>query len=90
MYFGPTRRASEIIEKNPNLRFRTVPLPQAIKRRLQAQVEYVEGIHNKDLNDGYGSVYLPHALERKYPGARFETKWQFSPHLHFSDRGVGI
>jgi integrase len=27
---------------------RTVPLPQAVKQRLKAQVEYVEGIHSKD------------------------------------------
>lgn len=60
-----------------SLKDRTVPLPQAIKQRLQVQVEYVEGLHNKDLDDGYGSVYLPHALERKCPNAKFETKWQF-------------
>ncbi|MCJ7766557.1 MAG: integron integrase [Thiovulaceae bacterium] len=56
---------------------RTLPLPRAIKTRLQAQVQYVEMIHQKDLKDGYGSVYLPYSLERKYPSAKFETKWQF-------------
>jgi len=56
---------------------RITPLPQAIKQRLKAQVEYVEGIHAKDVADGYGSVYLPYALERKYPNAKHETKWQF-------------
>ncbi|PHS36658.1 MAG: integrase [Sulfurovum sp.] len=60
-----------------SLKDRTVPLPQAIKKRLQVQVEYVENLHRKDIDDGYGSVYLPHALERKYPNAKFETKWQF-------------
>jgi len=60
-----------------SLKDRTVPLPQAIKQRLKAQVEYVEGIHAKDVSDGYGSVYMPYALERKYPNAKFETKWQF-------------
>ncbi len=56
---------------------RTVPLPQAIKQRLNAQVDYVEGIHAKDVTDGYGSVSMPYALERKYPKAKHETKWQF-------------
>jgi len=60
-----------------SLKDRTVPLPQAIKQRLKTQVEYVEGVHAKDISDGYGSVYLPYALERKYPNAKFETKWQF-------------
>ena len=60
-----------------SLKDRTVPLPQKIKERLKAQVIKVEEIHKKDVADGYGSVYLPYALERKYPNAKFETKWQF-------------
>ncbi len=56
---------------------RTVPLPQTLKQRLKAQVEYVENLHAKDIEDGYGTVYLPYALERKYPNAKYETKWQF-------------
>jgi len=60
-----------------SLKDRTVPLPQVLKQRLKAQVEYVEQLHQKDIADGYGSVYLPYALERKYPHAKYETKWQF-------------
>ena len=56
---------------------RTVPLPQKIRQRLQMQVQYVEELHKNDLADGFGSVYLPHALERKFPNAHKETKWQF-------------
>lgn len=40
-------------------------------------MNYVEELHQKDLADGYGTVYMPYALERKYPHAKFETKWQF-------------
>ena len=60
-----------------SLKDRTVPLPQVLKQRLKAQVEYVEQLHKKDIAEGYGSVYLPYALERKYPNAKFETKWQY-------------
>jgi integron integrase len=60
-----------------SLKDRTVPLPQKIKQRLQMQVGYVEELHRKDLDDGFGSVYLPHALEQKFPSAHKETKWQF-------------
>jgi site-specific recombinase XerD len=56
---------------------RTVPLPQKIRQRLQMQVQYVEELHRNDLAEGFGSVYLPHALERKFPNAHKETKWQF-------------
>jgi integron integrase len=60
-----------------SLKDRTVPLPQKIRQRLQMQVGYVEELHRKDLDDGFGSVYLPHALEQKFPSAHKETKWQF-------------
>jgi len=60
-----------------SLKDRTIPLPQVLKQRLKAQVEFVEQLHQKDVADGYGSVYLPYALERKYPNAKFETKWQY-------------
>ena len=60
-----------------SLKDRTVPLPQKIKERLKVQVGVVEELHKKDVADGYGTVYLPYALERKYPKAKFETKWQY-------------
>jgi site-specific recombinase XerD len=33
--------------------------------------------HQQDLEKGYGSVYLPFALERKYPHAEYEWMWQY-------------
>ncbi len=60
-----------------SLKDRTVPLPQKIKERLKVQVGIVEELHKKDVADGYGTVYLAYALERKYPKAKFETKWQY-------------
>ena len=56
---------------------RTLPLPQSIKDELKVQVQTAREIHQKDLKDGYGSVGLPYQLERKYPKAKFETKWQY-------------
>lgn len=60
-----------------SLKDRTLPLPQVIKQRLLAQVDYVGVIHEKDLSDGYDGVYMPYALDKKYPKARFDLKWQF-------------
>ena len=60
-----------------SLKDRTVPLPQAIKQRLKAQVEYVEGVHVKDIADGYGSVHIPYALEKTRRIRRFPTHGQF-------------
>jgi len=56
---------------------RTLPLPQKLKERLKRQVEKVEQLHRGDAEAGYGSVYLPHALEKKSPKAKYETKWQY-------------
>jgi integron integrase len=56
---------------------RTIPLPKTLKAKLQEQVEKVQETHKQDLKNGFGSVYMPYALAKKYPHARFETSWQF-------------
>ncbi|MEA3522366.1 MAG: integron integrase [Campylobacterota bacterium] len=56
---------------------RTIPLPKKLKQQLLAQVEQVEKLHENDLENGYGSVYLPYSLEKKYPLSKYETKWQY-------------
>ncbi|ADN09203.1 integron integrase [Sulfurimonas autotrophica] len=60
-----------------SLKDKTIPLPLKLKEELLVQVQRVQDIHVKDLEDGYGSVYLPFAYEKKYPNAKYETKWQF-------------
>jgi len=60
-----------------SLKDRTLPLPLKIKDELKVQVEKVKESHKKDLEDGFGSVYIPYALERKYPKVKYETKWQY-------------
>lgn len=60
-----------------SLRDRTLPLPQKLKERLKLQVEKVEQLHKGDCEAGYGSVYMPYALEKKFPKAKYETKWQY-------------
>jgi integron integrase len=60
-----------------SLKDRTVPLPKKLEQGLKVQVSYVEELHREDRKNGFGEVYLPHALERKFPNAKFETKWQY-------------
>ena len=36
-----------------------------------------EELHEKDLKNGFGSVYLPFALNKKFPNAQYEFKWQY-------------
>ena len=56
---------------------RVTILPNALKERLSAQIDKVVALHRQDLADGYGEVYLPHALERKHPGAARSPGWQY-------------
>ncbi len=60
-----------------SLKDRTVPLPQILKAKLLEQIEKVKHLHQEDLKAGYGSVYIPYALSKKYPNAKFDTKWQY-------------
>jgi len=55
-----------------SLKDRTIPLPLKLKDELHVQVQRVKDIHLKDLNDGYGSVYMPYLYEKKYPKANMK------------------
>ena len=37
----------------------------------------VFALHHKDLEEGYGEIYIPEALLRKYPGAAKKRGWQW-------------
>ncbi len=56
---------------------RVTMLPENIVAPLQEHLARVKQVHVQDLADGYGAVYLPYALERKYPNASREWGWQY-------------
>jgi integron integrase len=56
---------------------RTVLLPDAVQSRLKKHIERVCGLHQSDLKDGFGEVYMPNALGRKYPNGCREIGWQY-------------
>jgi integron integrase len=56
---------------------RVVPLPQRLVEPLQQHLAMVKRLHQADLAQGYGTVYMPHALARKYPQAPTEWRWQY-------------
>lgn len=45
--------------------------------RLQEHIAKVKFLHEQDIAAGHGRVALPYALDRKYPGASRELRWQF-------------
>ena len=56
---------------------RVVPLPETVLPERRRQIERVRLLHEEDLAARYGEVYLPDALERKYPNAAREFIWQY-------------
>lgn len=56
---------------------RLVPLPVQAVEPLRRLVKSRRVLHEKDLERGEASVWLPHALSRKFPSAHREFKWQF-------------
>ncbi len=56
---------------------RLTMLPNRVKTVLAKHLKGVQSLHQKDLDLGYGAVYLPNALDRKYPNANREWIWQY-------------
>ncbi|WP_328185257.1 integron integrase [Marinobacter sp. OP 3.4] len=52
-------------------------LPDRLLEPLHQQIAVATHQHQADLAAGYGAVYLPTALARKYPHAEKETGWQY-------------
>lgn len=56
---------------------RLVPMPKSLIDDLQLRVANTKSIHENDLKNGFGSVWLPDALAKKYPNAPKDFKWQW-------------
>ena len=52
-------------------------LPTAVKAPLATPLTQVRALHRRDLEQGYGKVHLPDALQRKYPNAEKDWGWQW-------------
>ena len=70
--FNGTRHPKEMGNKD-----RSTLLPDPVHEPLKAHLKRVKILHEKDLQDGYGSVYLPEALAWKYKGASKAWVWQY-------------
>jgi integron integrase len=56
---------------------RYTPLAELLIPALREHLEKVKLIHQEDLRKGFGAVYLPGALDRKYPNAARDWRWQY-------------
>ena len=56
---------------------RVTMLPTKLVEPLRQQLDHARAVHRQDLADGWGRVVLPDALDRKYPRAPIEWRWQW-------------
>lgn len=70
-------RKEILIRDAKGFKDRVTMLPVSLIAPLKAHLEKVKILHEQDLQAGYGSVYMPYALEKKYPNAPCEWAWQY-------------
>jgi integron integrase len=66
-----------VIREGKGQKDRITVLPEMAVTALHAHIKVARQVHERDLAEGYGHVWLPQALARKYPHADREFAWQF-------------
>ena len=66
-----------VVRNGKGQKDRVTMLPEDVKFALKEHLKYVRKLHEKDLSQGFGSVYLPNALAKKYKNAPKEWGWQY-------------
>ena len=66
-----------VVREGKGKKDRVVPLPKVIVGKLEEHIKAVKKIHDDDLENGFGAVYLPYALNRKGVKIAREWKWQY-------------
>ncbi len=66
-----------IIRESKGMKHRQTLLPDTLIEPLKNILLHTKFIHQNDLKNGYGKVYLPYALNKKYPNANKQFGWQY-------------
>ena len=70
-------RREIVVRQGKGGKDRRTMLPALVADALQGQLAETRRLHERDLDAGFGAVWLPHALDRKYPNAAREWAWQY-------------
>ena len=70
-------RGEIIVRDGKGGKDRVTMLPEAVAASLKLHLARVKALHNQDLAEGFDEVYLPFALDKKYPNADKEWGWQY-------------
>ncbi len=71
------KRREIVVREGKGFKDRVTVLPDLAVQPLKIHLESVRLLHEADLAQGYGEVYLPYALERKYLNANKAWGWQY-------------
>lgn len=66
-----------IVRDGKGAKDRVTMLPERLTGPLREHLSEVRRLHEEDVREGYGRVYLPYAIEVKYPAAAVEWGWQY-------------
>lgn len=58
-------------------KWRSTIIAEPVVPLLHTHIQRVKALHHADLEEGFGEVYMPAALSRKYTNAARETIWQY-------------
>ncbi len=70
-------RSEILVREGKGFKDRVTMLPGVLAAPLMEHLGKVRDLHRQDVEEGYGEVYLPYALDRKYPNAGREWGWQY-------------
>lgn len=70
-------RREILVRDGKGFKDRVTMLPSTLAEPLKAHLQRVKALHQQDLEAGFGAVYLPYALDRKYPNAGRDWAWQY-------------
>ncbi len=85
-------RRAIVVREGKGSKDRVVMLPAVLENGLHAQLAYARGLWQEDRAAGVPGVFMPHALDRKYPRAGQTWPWQWvfpQDHLSADPRGSG-
>ncbi|WP_019882109.1 MULTISPECIES: integron integrase [unclassified Methylophilus] len=66
-----------LVREGKGFKDRVTMLPAALIESLKQHLLKVKQLHDEDLAAGFGEVFMPMALDKKYPGAGREWSWQY-------------
>ena len=70
-------RREILVREGKGFKDRVTMLPISLVEPLKSHLSKVQAMHKEDLNAGHGEVFMPMALDRKYPSAGRDWGWQY-------------